>query len=70
MHTEAEHLVQADRHIAEAEQRISDQERRLTTLEAAGGDTIEGMRLLHLFRSVLTELQVHRQLILDNLARG
>jgi hypothetical protein len=70
MYSEEEHLAQADRHIAEAEQRIAEQEQRILRMEAAGDDATEGKRLLELFRAVLSELYIHRRLILGNLGRA
>jgi hypothetical protein len=70
MHAEAEHLAQADRHIADAERRILEQEQRIAGMEAAGEETAEAKRLLDLFRSVLVELRIHRQIILDELERA
>ena len=63
-------LVLAERHIAEAERRIAEQERRVLSLSELGGDTAEAQRLLEAFRATLKELKVHRQLIVERLARS
>jgi hypothetical protein len=67
---ETAHLAQADRHIAEAQRHIADQEQRLTKFDMSGRDTVEGKRLLELFRETLEQMQIHRRMILERIAAG
>ncbi|GJE03342.1 hypothetical protein [Methylobacterium isbiliense] len=66
---EREHLAKADRDIAEGAQRINELVVRIQAGTAAGHDTTEAKRLLELMRETLEQWQVHRELILDAIAR-
>lgn len=67
---EREHLALADRHIAEGDARISKQRRLVEQMAEKGQDTVEAERMLRNFEAVMEQFHVHRQLILDALARG
>jgi hypothetical protein len=70
MTTEQEHLAQANRHISIAERLISEQQSRLEELKEDGFETVEAEKLLVNLKSTLEQMYVHRQLILDEIARG
>ena len=67
---EREQLALADRHIAEAKERIAEQRRLIEQMAENGQDTAQAERMLRDFEAVLEQFYVHRQLILDALARG
>jgi hypothetical protein len=63
-------LTTANRHIAEAEARIVHQAKLVSELGAHGCDTTGAQHLLRLLQRNLDIMNVHRQRIMGELARG
>ncbi|EIM26755.1 hypothetical protein [Microvirga lotononidis] len=69
-HYECEQLALANRHIAEGEERLAKQRHLVEQMAEKGQGTAEAKRMLRDFEAVLEQFYIHRQLILDALARG
>lgn len=67
---EREQLVLADRHVAEGEARLAKQRRLVEQMAEKGQDTAQAERMFRDFGAVLEQFYIHRQLILDAIARG
>ena len=67
---ELDHLAQANRHIAEGEERILYLAHLIEKSRDAGWDTSTGERMLRLMLDTLDEWYVHRQYILDTIAKA
>lgn len=66
---EREDLARADRHIAEGEKRLAEQRRLIARKTETGQDTAEADKLAHNFEETRERYYVHRQLILNEIAR-
>jgi len=66
---EREDLAQADQHIAEGEKRLAEQQRLIEQMAENGQETAEAEKLARNFEETLEQFYVHRQLILDEIAR-
>jgi len=67
---EREQLALANRHIAEGEDRIVSQRHLMEQMTEKGQDTAGAERMLRDFEEILEQFYIHRQLILDAIARG
>ncbi len=65
-----EELALADQHLAETESRVSEQIILIEQMTAEGRDTTPAKLRLRSLEQALQEGHVHRQLILDVIARG
>ncbi len=66
---EHQDLAKAEADIAAGERRVAEQILRLEELSRDSHDTTEAERLLRNFEETLEQFRVHRQLILDEIAR-
>ena len=66
---EREDLAQADQHIAEGEARLAEQRRLIGQMTENGQDSAEAEKLARNFEETLEQFYVHRQLILNEIAR-
>jgi hypothetical protein len=65
---EERHRVQVNDHIVLAEKNIAQQEARIRKLAADGHDTTQAEKTLVIFKQLLQEMYIHRDLILAELA--
>jgi len=66
---EREHLAQADKHIAEGDARVSEQMTLIERMTEQGQDTVLANEFLRNLEQTLEQWHVHRQIILDEIAR-
>jgi len=64
------HLALADRHLAEGERRVADQSALIRRMSGQGHDTAMAREFLKVLEQTLEQWRIHRQLILDAIARG
>ena len=66
---EREHLALAEHHIAAGERRLAQQIALIEQMTREGHDTILAKEFLKILEQTLEEWRVHRQLIVDTIAR-
>lgn len=69
LHKERDDLVLADRHICEGEERVAQQVARIAQMSEQGQDTTRAKDLLKTLEAALVQWHVHRQIILETIAR-